>query len=192
MIKKQILSLSILTILASLPVLAEDTKTGSSILPVERNAETMAEAKPSVGLMLGTFIPDDGSVATTNIGIDFMIQPRIPFSFGFEVSHAKPESDVTGKELQHTALLAKAQYNFGGEIPVIRQSYMALGAGTQLQESDSQFAAAAILGFDIPLKNENENLRTSLGANAKYMYVEGTEDKDSNAVALNGVFKFWY
>ncbi len=192
MIKKQILSLLTTTLLMASSAFAADARTETSTLPAERDVENVAEAKPSVGLMFGTFVPDDGSVATTNFGIDFMFQPRIPFAFGVETTVAKPESTKTGKTLEHTTLLAKAQYNFGGTIPVIRSSYAGIGAGAQIQEDDTQFAAAPIVGFDIPLTFENEISRVSLGANAKYLYVEGNKDTDSNAVSLNGVLKFWY
>ncbi len=171
---------------------ANESNNGSSILPAERDAKSMAEEKPSIGLMMGTFVPDDGSVATPNVGIDFMFQPRIPFAFGIEATHAEPESTVTGKRLKHTAVLAKAQYNFGGTIPVIRSSYVGIGAGVQVQDSATRFAAAPIVGFDIPLRDENGISHVSLGANAKYLYVEGNEDVDSNAVSMNGVLKFWY
>lgn len=192
MTKGQFLGLLTATFLVSIPAFAADTKNETSTLPTERDTETVVEAKPSVGLILGTFIPDDGKVATTNIGMDFMFQPRIPFSFGFEATHAKPESTVTGKKLDHTAVLAKAQYNFGGTTPVIRSSYVGIGAEVQMQGSNNKFAAAPIVGFDIPLRNENGASQMSLGANAKYLYVEGNEDVDSNAVSLNGVIKFWY
>lgn len=188
-----ILSVVIATILVASPVFASnETEKGTSTLPAERDAINVAEEKPSMGLMLGTFVPDDGDVATTNIGIDFMFQPRIPFGFGFEATHASPESTVTGKKLEHTTVLAKAQYNFGGTIPVIRSSYVGFGAGAQFQESDTQFAAAPIVGFDIPIRDEADVSHVSLGANAKYLYVEGNEDTDSNAASLNGVLKFWY
>lgn len=192
MTKSKLLGLLTATILmaASSAFAADANET--STLPAERDTKNIAEAKPSIGLMLGTFVPDDGSVATTNVGIDFMFQPRIPFAFGMEATHAEPESTVTGKRLKHTSVLAKAQYNFGGTTPVIRSSYLGLGAGVQVQESATRFAAAPIVGFDILLANENEVSHMSLGANAKYLYVEGNEDVDSNAVSLNGVLKFWY
>lgn len=181
------------TILMSAPAFASnETQTATSTLPTERDAVNVEEQKPSMGLMVGTFVPDDGNVATPNVGIDFMFQPRIPFGFGFEVTHARPESTVTGQRLEHTTVLAKAQYNFGGTIPVLRSSYVGVGAGAQFQQSDSQFAAAPIVGFDIPLKDGTEISHMSLGANAKYLYVEGNEDTDSNAASINGVVKFWY
>ncbi len=192
MTKGRILSLLAVTILMAAPAFSAEVKNETSTLPAERDAKNVAESKPSIGLMVGTFVPDDGSVATTNVGIDFMFQPRIPFAFGVEATHAEPESTKTGKRLKHTSVLAKAQYNFGGTIPVIRSSFVGIGAGVQVQESDTKFAAAPIVGFDIPLKNDNEVSHVSLGANAKYMYVEGNEDVDSNAVSLNGVLKFWY
>ncbi len=191
MTKSKILGLLAATLLMAAPVLAADANE-TSTLPAERDAKNVEEAKPSIGLMIGTFVPDDGSEATPNLGIDFMFQPRIPFAFGVEATRAEPESTVTGKKMEHTSLLAKAQYNFGGTIPVIRSSYLGLGAGVQFQESDTRFAAAPIMGFDILLLNEGEVSHVSLGANAKYLYVEGNEDVDSNAVSLNGVLKYWY
>ena len=191
--RTQILGFFAAAILMSTSALAADAvKTTTSTLPAEQDAKNVAEMKPSIGLMLGTFVPDDGSVATTNVGIDFMFQPRIPFSFGMEATHAEPESTVTGNRLKHTAVLAKAQYNFGGMTPVIRSSYIALGAGAQFQNSGTQFAAAPIIGFDIPLRNDEGISHMSLGANAKYLYVAGNEDVDSNAVSLNAVMKLWY
>lgn len=189
--KSKILSLLAASILIAAPAFAADANE-TSTLPAERDVKNAAEAKPSIGLMIGTFVPDDGSVATTNLGVDFMFQPRIPFSFGMEVTHAEPESTVTGKRMKHSSVLAKAQYNFGGTIPVIRSSYLGVGAGVQVQESATRFAAAPIMGFDILLANEGKVSHVSLGANAKYLYVEGNEDVDSNAVSINGVLKYWY
>lgn len=196
MTKSQILGVLAATILMAAPSFAADnkadTKNEASTFPAERDVKNVAEAKPSIGLMVGTFVPDDGSVATTNFGIDFMFQPRIPFAFGMEATRAEPESTVTRNKMKHTSVLAKAQYNFGGTIPVIRSSYLGIGAGVQIQDSATKFAAAPIMGFDIPLRDENQVSQVSLGANAKYLYVEGNEDVDSNAVSLNGVLKFWY
>ncbi|MBC7458718.1 MAG: hypothetical protein H7235_10590, partial [Bdellovibrionaceae bacterium] len=88
--KSQILGLLTATILMAAPAFAADhEKTGTSTLPAERDVKNVAEAKPSLGLMIGTFVPNDGSVATTNVGIDFMFQPRIPYSFGMEATHAE-------------------------------------------------------------------------------------------------------
>lgn len=193
MTRNQILGFFAAALLVTTPVFAAGgMKTTTSTLPAERDAQNMAEMKPSIGLMLGTFVPDDGHTATTNVGIDFMFQPRIPFSFGMEATHAEPESTVTGNRLKHTAVLAKAQYNFGGTTPVIRSSYVAIGAGAQFQNSGTQFAAAPIIGFDIPLRNDEGISHMSLGANAKYLYVAGNEDVDSNATSLNAVMKFVY
>ena len=191
--RNQILGFFAATILMSTMAFAADgVKTTTSTLPAERDAKNFAEMKPSIGVMLGTFVPDDGHVATTNVGVDFMFQPRIPFSFGMEATHAEPASTVTGNKLRHTAVLAKADYNFGGTTPVIRSSYVGIGAGVQFQNSGTQFAAAPIIGFDIPLKDENGISHMTLGANAKYLYVAGNEDVDSNATSINAVMKFVY
>ncbi len=193
MTKSQFLGALAATVLMATPAFAaEATVTETSILPVERDVKTLEEAKPSIALMVGTLVPDEGGVATRNFGMDIMFQPRIPFSFGLEAAHAAPESRITGDKMEQTTVLAKAQYNFGGTIPVIRSSYVAVGAGVQFQEADTQFAAAPIIGFDIPFRDEAGNFHVSLGANAKYLYVEGNEEVDSNATSLNGVVKFWY
>ncbi len=143
--------------------------------------------KPHLGLVAGTSTPEGSNKTGSEFAIDAGYQAYVPFSVGFEISRNSYENENTGMEYRDN-LMAKAAYNFGGNIPVIKNSYIGVGAGISMIENVGHLVSSPLLGFDIPVTRAQEN-PLSLGALAKYLVYEGT-NPDSLTVAA--VVKYWY
>ncbi len=140
----------------------------------------------SFGFLGGVNIPEGNKSTTPEIGMDFGFQPYIPYSAGVELT----TSNFGGKGLQkRTTFLLKSSYNFGGDIPVIRYSYVGLGIGPTFLYTGTELAVAPLMGFDIPLQGETHHQEWSLGFYAKYLMVT-TNDPDS--LILLGSLKYWF
>ncbi len=183
--------LGVLTFISvtAVSALAADFGRGeSTTFPSFRSANE-GERMPHIGLMLGTARPEGSFSTAPEFGIDIGYQPYIPFGLGIEAAYSEPEQNVTGAKLQRTSVLAKATYNFGGDLILIRDSYLGFGVGAVFQDDETTLASAPIVGFDIPIRDRNDQASLSLGANAKYLTVEGDEP---DALSVNGVVKYWY
>ncbi|OFZ29836.1 MAG: hypothetical protein A2622_11535 [Bdellovibrionales bacterium RIFCSPHIGHO2_01_FULL_40_29] len=192
MTKNKVLGvLAALLLSASTAYGADFRQTETSTFPAVRPVSSMDERMPNIGLLIGSSTPEGSFESSGEIGIDLVFQPYIPFGIGLEAMYSEPESELTGEKLKRTSVLAKVLYNFGGSIPIIRDSYIGAGAGAVFveDESESQFASAPMVGFDIPLRNALDQASVSLGANAKYLFVDGD---DPDALSVNGVVRYWY
>ena len=167
---------------------ATDTGT-SKTFPEPRKSETMGEYKPSVGITLGVASPESDRRSSANYGIEWGFQPIIPFSEGIELSGFASPAGGVNPTLTRTKLMYKAAYNFGGTIPVIKDSYAGFQLGPVFDnirnKLDVELGFAPMVGFDIPIGQS----AYSLGANANYMFVGGP---NNDAFALNGVAKYWF
>lgn len=143
--------------------------------------------KPHLGLMAGPVDPEGSMKTTANAAIDIGYQPYIPFGVGLNLANMT-SSNGEGENFTQTTLLGRGTYNFGGTIPVIRDSYVGLGVGPAFLGDGTKLASAPMVGFDIALtKAERGNL--SLGANLSYLITEGSSP---DAGILNGVVKYWF
>jgi hypothetical protein len=180
---------ALVTLVAAAPALAEDTPTGrSSAITEPRPAEGLGEQKPSVGLMLGYADTEAGRTSSFGYGLEYAVQPYIPFGAAVELSGYSADGTDTQPSITRTKLLFKGNYNFGGDVAVIKDSYVGVGIGPVwdniLGRSQIDFGIAPQVGFDIPL-----NPNYTLGANANYLFVGGAKP---DAFALNGVAKYWF
>lgn len=160
-----------------------DTKT----LPEPREVSMQSEYKPHLGISYGAVMPE-GSFENTDIfGIDIGFQPFIPFGLGLEYTFTNIEAEGGG-DFDRNDLLAKMTYNFGGDMTLLKYSYVGLGLGASFIDSDTLFVGAPLIGFDIPLSERMKHL--SLGAAAKYSFYEGTSQPD--AFSLTAALKYWF
>ncbi len=150
--------------------------------------------KPHIGAMIGMANPEGNFDSAFQYGIDIGFQPYIPFGAGIEISTGQSDRDNNGRHenLRRTQALARATYNFGGTIPVIRHSYFG-GALGPVIDSNSPYegvhlGVAPLIGFDIPLREVTQK-SLSLGMNAKYIFVN---DAAPDTFALNGIVKYWF
>lgn len=183
------ISLFILSVAAGTCLYAAD-RDSTSTFPVERPLSSWSESRPHIGVIAGVAAPEGSFHSTAEYGIDAGYQPYVPFGLGAEITHSRTRSS-SDELLDRTSLLIKGTYNFGGDTPVIKDSYVGIGVGPILKNDGTDIAAAPLVGFDIPLKDETNKDRNffSLGAHAKYVVVSSS---DPDGLSVNGVLKYWY
>lgn len=193
-----VFSLSALVLLAMIGVQsgAADSTGVSKTVPQTRKPMSDAETKPHIGVLAGMADTTQGSRDTAvEYGLDVGFQPLIPWGAGLELTrYSSGTNDAGGDDLNRTKLLAKGSFNFGGTTPLIRHSYVALGAGPVFDEVDGRWdielGVAPGLGFDIPIAQDQvEQTRYTLGANANYLFVSGSNPE---TFAVNGIMKYWF
>ncbi len=159
-----------------------DETTGSSTFPRPRGIAEQSEWKPHLGLKMGFAAPEGSQSSAGKMGFDIGFQPAIPFGIGLEYS-------TTDNSLERSYGLVKANYNFGGDITIIKNSYVRLGAGALFKTDGTDFVTAPGIGFDIPLKRDGETSNLSLGASAQYLM---SASSDPDFLAVDAVVKYWY
>ena len=173
------------TTLAVVPTaMSEETKNTALVQP--RAVTEASEYKPHIGLQAGSNTPEGSNRTGAEFGFDIGYQVYIPYGIGLMYSHTTFENSNYDNE-QRDELMAKGTYNFGGDIPVIRNSYIGLAAGASSNDGVNTLIAAPLLGFDIQV-GKVKDTGVSLGALAKYIIYEG-DNADSTTVS--GVLKFW-
>ena len=164
-------------------------QTGSTQVTVPPREATQSELRPHVGLIAGSTLRDSSAHGT--IGIDAGMQPYIPFGLGVEFLRSQVQSPVDSQFEDAYSLMGRGTYNFGGEIPVIRHSYVGVMAGAVNTGGETLAASAPVVGFDIPLKSSTDYTGNylSLGANARYTIIEGS-GRDNALLAAQ--MKYWF
>jgi hypothetical protein len=187
MMKKTLFCLLATTALSAY---AQDTAEKTvGTFPEPKEVQTYEEQKIHMGVNLGMNNPSGGYDTSLGMGVDVGFQPYIPFGVGAEVFTTEMDEDNRNHDDQRTVLLARGTYNFGGEVPVIRHSYVGMAAGPVLTGETWDLGFAPLTGFDIPVaKMENGNDLT-LGANIKYIY---TTSATADAFMTSAAVKYWY
>lgn len=166
----------------------------TSTLPTPRPVTSMEEQRTHIGVRLGGANLESSFDNTMEFGAEYGYQPYIPFSVTFELSgYRSNRSDLP--DLNRSKILAKGSYNFGGSVPVLKDSFVGAGLGPVMDMfGDTAYGRLGIsvqAGFDIPLTNSG-NLAAqtySVGADARYLFVSDASPDDFN---LNGVVKYWF
>lgn len=178
--------------LFSISALAAEEGTVTSTLPKPTEAEGMDEWRPHLGVIAGLTSPESTFDNAVEFGLDVGFQPIIPIGYGIELSTSAAERKSREDDLSRTKLLGRATYNFGGDTPVIRHSYLGAVAGavwdTTSDRTATNFGWGPLAGFDIPIGWEVRK-SFSLGLNAKYLMVAGGA---TDAFSLNGMMKYWF
>lgn len=180
---------------ATLQVMAADyttdreTTNNRSTMDAGHPKVVHAENAPYVGFMGGVATPEGRYNSGGEYGLELGYKPFNPIGTAIEISHTDLKNTQTTSNLARTDVLFKATYSIGGTIPVIRDSYVGVGLGPIFKPDGTGFGSAPLLGFDIPLAANRDDANFSLGANAKFLIVSGS---DPNALSVNGVLKYWY
>lgn len=185
----------LLCILMLVPVYAwavnnTTTLPAGQVLPTARPVQYASELKPHVGGMFGAALGDGGHLPGMHYGVDIGYQPYIPFGVGLEIDQTFADGRGESDDLNRLTVLGKGTYNFGGTLPVLRESYVGLGLGAVIDNGKSTLAMAPLAGFDLPLKYfPAGDSMLSLGAMARYTMVKPGH---SDLFALTGMVKYWY
>jgi len=167
---------------------ASDAANESRTFPEPRPLMSEGERAPSLGAFGGITDTRQGLRNGTSYGVEYGWQTYIPWSAAVELSGYVSDHSSTSPTLTRTRLLGKYSYNLGGTIPVIKDSYIGLGAGPVLDNVRNtntwEVGVVPQIGFDIPVVSQ-----FSLGANANYMFTIGP---NADVFAFNGVAKYWF
>lgn len=152
-------------------------------LPEPQAVESKDQYKLHMGLTAGVSSPRGDVDSSPEYGINVGFQPYVPFGLGAEVITA----ELADSDIQRTSILARGTYNFGGDIPVLRSSYLGVTTGPMFVDGQTEWSVGPLVGFDIPLQNQTSNF-LSLGLQAKYLWTTDSQDALSAGAAL----KYWY
>lgn len=190
MTKKILLSALLLTAFSTHAQMSTNEKNNvenkmEGTFPEAKEVTSKDEYKIHMGLTAGVNSPNGDADSSAEYGVNVGFQPYIPFGVGIEAMTAElDESNV-----QRTSVLARGTYNFGGDIPVLRNSYAGVTTGPMFIDGDEvEWSAGPLAGFDIPLTGGKTSDYLSLGLQAKYLYTTDTQDSFSAGLAL----KYWY
>lgn len=163
----------------------------SKTLPEARKAETHFEKKPHVGIFIGPSFAEGDYMTGGELGIDIGFQPVIPYGLGLELSRSEFQlHGDSGSKIHRNNALLKMTYNFGGDIPIIQNSYIGLGLGAAMLGDRAYWAASPIIGFDIPSSDSKEKDYFSTGFFVKYLIYE--HNAGPNYLTAGVMLKFWY
>jgi hypothetical protein len=154
-------------------------------LPLVKEVHNKEESRIHMGLNMGINNPEGTRGATPELGIDVGYQPMIPFGLSLELSTSR--FDANDDELhKRVTLLTRGTYNFGGDTPVIRYSFIGLATGAVFLHDGTELGVAPLMGFDVPLDDAHNY---SLGFIAKYLFVTS---KDPDSLITSAALKIWF
>lgn len=163
----------------------------SGFLSMKRPNMFTSEYKPHVGLLAGVVNPEGDGEEESNVGFDIGYAPtKENFTLGLEYGFTQFGEGAAKEDIHN--ILVKPGYAFGGDTMLIKHSWVALGVGAYLIDNDTVLVASPMIGFDIPVTDQDKEYIT-LGANARFNFVEEQDDIDENdSAALNAAVKYWY
>ncbi len=179
---KLLFAITILT--GSINAFAEDmSNTVTGTMSEEKNTK-LSEQKWRAGITSG-FNSPKGDIATTpEFGITTAFQPWGQVGLGLDAGTSKLDD---ASQAQRTTVFVNALYNVGGDIPVLRTSYLGAGGGPVFKSSKVYWGYGPVAGFDIPF-NQKTHETLSLGLTAKYIINTDTPDSLAAAAAI----KYWF
>ncbi|MGE3760003.1 MAG: hypothetical protein AB7H97_19705 [Pseudobdellovibrionaceae bacterium] len=190
----KILTLFLAMGMSTLAIAEEQSST--STFPAVSKSETEEEWKPHMGLTAGFADPTDNYEGATEYGLDVGYQPFVPFGIGVEFTHFSSEknSGLQNVEIERTKLLGRGTYNFGGTIPVIKNSFVGAALGPVFDHEDGKdklnIGISSLLGVDFPLGGTDVTRKSfSLGATMSYLAVGGGA---ADTFGMNGLLKYWF
>lgn len=170
---------------------AQDTMRSESSLSGPQHIETNNEYRPHIGAQFGISSAEGAYNIGSEFAADIGLQPVAPFGLGLEFGQTNSESREQSEDLRRTLALVKGSYNFGGDNPFIKFSYVGVGLGRSFGTGGDLWVSAPLAGFDIPISTmiEGRESAMSLGAVAKYFVYEGT---NPDALSVDAMLKYWF
>jgi hypothetical protein len=186
--RKIILAIAILS--ASFASFAQDMYDSPSektegTFPELRSGDMSAQ-KWSAGVASGVNSPKGDATASAEYGLIIGFQPISAVTAGIEGNTTRLDNS---NDVRQTNVLLRSTYNFGGDIPVLKSSFMGVGVGPVFISNRVRWAGTPIVGFDIPLSSKSHDY-LSLGLEAKYLFITNTDVPDLFASAL--ALKYWF
>lgn len=150
--------------------------------------------KPNFGALVGyTDAVNDGISQDASFGLELGFRPIIPISLGAQWQYTPGSLDQPGPKVTFNTsnFLLKAAYNFGGDIPIIRNTYLGGKSGAVINtlegSTKAKFAVGPVLGMDFPV---DANEKFSLGAELSYLGIIG--DNTPDPYSALGAMRYWF
>lgn len=163
---------------------------GSDLTPELRAVQDEELFKPHIGFAAGMSNPEGSFNAGETFSLEYGLQPYIPFSYTVKASYG--DYFDGDRNFSRMSFLLEGKYNFGGETPIIRHSYIGLGAGPAWEsgsiDNGMGFVFYPQIGFDLPLRSVVE-APVSFGLNSSYLVSTSATPDTFN---VTGVVKYWY
>lgn len=169
---------------------AANSGTTSTTLP-KLQKSTQGELKPHVGIQIGHADSGSSYGGATSYGVEVGYQPYVPLAAALELQNFS--NDGAGNKLDRTSLMAKGTYNFGGNLPILRNTFVGAGLGPIFDTAgadETNVGAKVLAGLDFPLtaSGMTQEKSFSLGATAQYLAVMNA----SNSFIVNAQLKYWF
>lgn len=156
-------------------------------------ADRWRSAKANLGFLAGYADTERNYKQALEYGIEASARPRTKLGYGAELSTTRTDTETENNSLQRTKLLAKGTYTFGGNTPLIRDTYAGAAIGPVIDttggKDNLRMGVAPVVGFDIPVSKDTENQAVSVGMDAKYLLVS---DAAVDMFSVNGMVKYWF
>lgn len=145
----------------------------------------LGQSEYFMGLTGGVNSPVATDIASSpEGGVSMAYQPGSALGLGAEITTSQLKD---AERNQRVTALIQTAYKVGGDIPVVRGTYLGVGAGPSYLNSKLEIAVAPMIGFDVPLSSQAHNIM-SVGLNAKYIGITNSPD----SYVGNAAFKYWY
>ncbi|MDO9184357.1 MAG: hypothetical protein Q7U04_18220 [Bacteriovorax sp.] len=152
----------------------------------ELKSEQTNQYKFSAGVASGVSSPTGDATSSMEYGLVLGFQPIALIGAGVEANTTRLD---TANDIRQTNVLLRSTYNVGGDVPVLRSSFLGVGLGPVFVSNRVRWAGAPLVGFDIPLSSKSHDF-ISLGLEAKYLFVTNTDVPDLFASTL--ALKYWF
>ncbi len=150
----------------------------------EGRYEESKNYKWNMGIISGVNSPKGDITSSAEYGVNLGFQPAKQLAVGLDVMSSKLDD---ANQNQRTTGLVSAAYVIGGDVPVIRNTYIGAGGGPVFVDNKVKWAYAPLVGFDVPLTQKTHEYM-SLGLAAKYVFNQDTPDSLSAGAAV----KYWF
>lgn len=150
----------------------------------EMTSETATNYKWNMGLISGVNSPKGDTSSSAEYGVTAGFEPTKNIGLGMDATSALLNDK---DQHQRTIVQAKADYVIGGDIPVLRTSYVGVGGGPIFIDNKVRWGYSPLVGFDVPLSNSAHDYM-SLGVVAKYLLNPDTP----NSLSAGAAVKYWF
>jgi len=155
-------------------------------------SEDKLMANPSIALRSGVADTDLSHYdAGWGYGIELGFRPKDLYSYAFELGGHVNKSNQEAPTLTRTKLLGKGLFTTGGNLAVLKYTYIGAALGVIWDNLDNEVATEAgiapIAGIDVPLLGDAKKL--SLGGDVNYLFVSGNKPE---TFEVNGAVKYHF
>lgn len=164
----------------------ESSSTTSTTNYSQMNTGSLGEQRWSAGVFSGINSPKGEQKSSAEYGVIIGFEPMAAVGAGVEASTTRLNNN---NDLRQTNVLLRGSYTIGGDIPVLRSSFIGAGVGPVFVSNRVRWAGAPIVGFDIPLSSKMHEV-VSLGLEAKYLFV--TNSDVANIFSSTLALKYWF